>query len=87
VLHNVTEEVRDLVLSGYDLAAADDGLLSYVEVHASEDEIRALHERLLAILTDLQEMCSDDVEASDAERRYRFSLAWFPLDRGTGEPD
>ena len=87
MFHNVTEEVRNLVLSGYDLGSADDGLLSYVEVHASEDEIRALHDRLLAILTDLQEMCCDDAEASDAERRYRFSLAWFPLDGGTSEPD
>ena len=75
------------MLSGYDLSSADDGLLSYVEVHASDDEIRALHDRLLAILTDLQEMCCDDAEASDAERRYRFSLAWFPLDGGTSEPD
>lgn len=87
VLHNVTEEVRNLVLSGYDLGSADDGLLSYVEVHASEDEIRALHDRLLAILTDLQEMCCEDGQPSEGTRRYRFSLAWFPLDRGTGEPD
>ena len=87
VFHNVNEEVRDLVLSGYDLASADDGLLSYVEVHASEADIRALHDRLLAILTDLQEMCCDDAEASGAERRYRFSLAWFPLDRVTREQD
>jgi len=87
VLNNVTEEVRELILSGYDLASAEDGLLSYVEVHASEDDIRALHDRLLAILTDLQEMCCDDAEASDAERRYRLSLAWFPLDRGSSGPD
>jgi hypothetical protein len=30
-------------------------------------------------------MCCDDAEASDAERRYRLSLAWFPLDLGTGK--
>ena len=87
VLSNVTGEVRDLILSGYDLASAEDGLLSYVEVHASEDEIRALHDRLLAILSDLQEMCCDDAEASDAERRYRLSIVWFPLDRGPAESD
>jgi DNA-binding transcriptional ArsR family regulator len=85
VLSNVTEEVRELVLSGYDLASAEDGLLSYVEVHASEDEIRALHDRLHAILTDLQETCCEDDEPSEGMRRYRLSLAWFPLDRGTGE--
>jgi len=87
VLSNVTEEVRELILSGYDIASAEDGLLSYVEVHASEDEIRALHDRLMAFLNDLQEMCCDDTEAPDGERRYRFSLAWFPLDRGTSGPD
>jgi len=87
VLSNVTGEVRDLILSGYDLASAEDGLLSYVEVHASEDEIRALHDRLLAILKDLQEMCCDDAEASDGERRYRLSIVWFPLDRGPADSD
>jgi len=87
VLSNVTGEVRDLILSGYDLASAEDGLLSYVEVHASEDEIRALHDRLLAILKDLQEMCCDDAEASDSERRYRLSIVWFPLDRGPADSD
>lgn len=87
VLSNVTGEVRDLILSGYDLASAEDGLLSYVEVHASEDEIRALHDRLLAILKDLQEMCCDDAEASDAERRYRLNIVWFPLDRGPADSD
>jgi DNA-binding transcriptional ArsR family regulator len=81
VFRNVTEEVRELVLSGYDLTTADDGLLSYVEIHASEEDIRDLHDRLLAILTELQEMCCDDVQEADPERRYRFSLAFFPLDR------
>ncbi len=41
----------------------------------------------MAILNDLPEMCCDDTEAPDGERRYRFSLAWFPLDRGTSGPD
>jgi DNA-binding transcriptional ArsR family regulator len=87
VFHNVAEEVRDLVLSGYDLSSADDGLLSYVEVHASDDEIRALHDRLLAILTELQETCCGDAEPPDDARRYRFSLAWFPLDRTKPDAD
>ena len=87
VLSNVTEEVRELILSGYDIASEEDGLLSYVEVHASEDEIRALHDRLHAILTDLREMCCEDDEPPEGARRYRLSLAWFPLDRGSGEQD
>jgi DNA-binding transcriptional ArsR family regulator len=85
VMNNVTEELRDLVLSGYDISSEDDGLLSYVEVRASEDDIRVIQDRLLQILNDLQEMGGDDAEASDAERRYRFSLAWFPLDHGSKE--
>jgi DNA-binding transcriptional ArsR family regulator len=87
MFQNVTEEIRELVLSGYDLASADDGLLSYVEVHANDDEIRALHDRLMSILTELQETCCDDAAPPDDARRYRFSLAWFPLDRDAGEPD
>ena len=85
VMNNVTEELRDLVLSGYDISSEDDGLLSYVEVRASEDDIRVIQDRLLQILNDLQEMGGDDAETSDAERRYRFSLAWFPLDHGSKE--
>jgi DNA-binding transcriptional ArsR family regulator len=85
VMNNVTEELRDLVLSGYDISSEDDGLLSYVEVRASEDDIRVIQDRLLQILNDLQEMGCDDAETSDAERRYRFSLAWFPLDHGSKE--
>jgi DNA-binding transcriptional ArsR family regulator len=88
VFHNVAEEVRELVLSGYDLSTADDGLLSYVEVHASDDEIRVLHDRLLAFLTELQETCcDDDGETAEDARRYRFSLAWFPLDRTTTDTE
>jgi DNA-binding transcriptional ArsR family regulator len=88
VFQNVSEEVRDLIFSGYDISSADDGLLSYVEVHASEDEIHALHERLLSFLTELQETCCDDEAGpSDDTRRYRLSLAWYPLDRSGGPAD
>jgi hypothetical protein len=85
VLSNVTEEVRELILSGYDITSAEDGLLSYVEVHANDDEIRTLHDRLLAFLTDLQEVCCEDDQRPEGARRYRFSLAWFPLDRSSDE--
>ena len=59
----------------------------YTGTYTSKQEAKTQIRQNLERLTDLQEMCSDDVEVSDAERRYRFSLAWFPLDRGTGEPD
>jgi DNA-binding transcriptional ArsR family regulator len=87
MFHNVTEEVRELIFSGYDLASADDGLLSYVEVHASDEEIRLIYERLLTILTELQEMCRDDGDPPEDARRYRFNLAWFPLDRSEAKTD
>jgi DNA-binding transcriptional ArsR family regulator len=80
VLERTTEEVRQLVLSGFDPTSDEDGILSYVEVRASEAEIHEINEKLMAILKDLEENCCDG-EPSDDDRRFRLSLAWFPLDR------
>jgi DNA-binding transcriptional ArsR family regulator len=80
VLERTTEEVRALVLSGFDPTSEEDGILSYLEVRASEAEIHEINEKLMAILKDLEENCCDG-EPSDDDRRFRLSLAWFPLDR------
>ena len=80
MLERTTEEVRNLILSGYDLASGEEGILSYVEVRGSEAEIREINERLLKFLKDLEENCCN-AEPSEEDRRFRLNLAWFPLDQ------
>ena len=85
MLGRTTEEVRNLILSGHDLASGEDGILSYVEVRAPESEIHEINQRFMEILKDLEEQCCD-AEPADGDRRYRLNLAWFPLDRTKNGP-
>jgi DNA-binding transcriptional ArsR family regulator len=80
VLQNTADEVRQLVLSGHDLASATEGVLSHLDLRASEAEIRELQAKLLDLLKDLEEKCCRG-ELSKGERHYRLNVAFFPLDR------
>lgn len=85
MLERTTEEVRNLILSGHDLTSGEEGILSYVEIRGSENEIREINDRLLKFLKDLEDNCCTG-EPTEGDRRYRLSLAWFPLDRTTEDP-
>lgn len=85
MLESTTEEVRNLILSGHDLTSGEDGILSYVEVRASESEIHEINDRIMEILKDLEEQCCN-AEPADGDRRYRLNLAWFPLDLPGDDP-
>ena len=71
----------------------EEGILSYVEIHASEEFVGKLQKRIKRLLRDLQKECSG-VEETDKkksgagagketapDRRYRLTLAFYPLDR------
>ena len=79
VFERTAEEMRNLILSGYDPSGEEDGILSYVEVRASASEIHEINQRFMEILKDLEES-SGNAEPSKGDRRFRLSLAWFPLD-------
>jgi DNA-binding transcriptional ArsR family regulator len=79
IMERTTEEVRDLLLSGYDLNSEEDGILGFVEVRASESEIHEINERLMGFLKDLEEQGAG-VEPAEGDRRFRLNIAWFPLD-------
>jgi len=79
VLENTAAEARRLVLSGHDLSSCTDGILSHLEVRASEAEIRELHDKLMALLKDLEDKCCSG-EESEGQRRYRLNIAYLPLD-------
>jgi len=85
LLENTAAEVRDLVRSGkHDLTSGEDGILSHLEIRASEAEVRELQRRLMVLLRELEEKCCRG-ELSEGERRYRLNVAYFPLD-GLSKP-
>ena len=85
VLEKTAAEVRDLVRSGkHDLTSGEDGILSHLEVRASEAEVRELQDKLMALLKELEEKCCRG-ELAEGERRYRLNVAYFPLD-GLSKP-
>lgn len=85
LLETTAAEVREVLRSGkHDLASGEDGVLSHMELRASETDVRELQGKLKALLEELGDRYCHG-EASDAERRYRLSIAYFPLD-GKSKP-
>lgn len=74
------DELQELVRTGYDVASTEEGIVSYLEVLAAEDEVNAIKEKLESLAKELAEVCCDAEPPEDA-RRYRLLLAYFPLDR------
>ncbi|HXV74766.1 MAG TPA: helix-turn-helix domain-containing protein [Candidatus Polarisedimenticolaceae bacterium] len=78
---NTAEDLRRLIDAGHDVAGSDEALLSYTEVHASEEQIRRLREKLMAVLHDVGETgCDEESGGPGKPRRFRLTLAFFPLD-------
>jgi DNA-binding transcriptional ArsR family regulator len=82
VLSKTTDEACKLVRSGHDLTSGEDGVVSLLEVQASEEEIRELQDQLMTLLNGLAEKCCSG-ETSEGARRYRLTVAYFPLDRSS----
>ena len=74
VFENTAEELRRLIAA--DTNPEEEGIVSYCEVQANEEDIGKLRRRLQRLLKDLQRGDMDE-----GDRRYRFTLAFFPLDR------
>jgi DNA-binding transcriptional ArsR family regulator len=75
-------------------AMKEEGIVSFLEIRASEAQLNEIRRKLNEAI---QSATADDVgavgEASDAEsedapkpRRYRLTLAYYPLDRGKQRP-
>lgn len=81
VLGGTAQEMRRL-------PATDDvvksGMLTYCHVHADQQTIDRVQRRLKKLMQDLQSL--DEPEGNPADtRRYRLTLAFYPLDRMDGE--
>ena len=67
-------------------AIEEEGIVSFLEVRASESQVKEIRTRLQRIVQSL----AQDAEVLDAEdagqRRYRLTLAYYPLDAATRGP-
>jgi DNA-binding transcriptional ArsR family regulator len=80
VMGNTTADLHRLVRSGHDITSGEESILSYFELRASEEEIREVKDKLMALLKELESKCCG-AKPAESDRRYRFTLAYFPLDR------
>jgi DNA-binding transcriptional ArsR family regulator len=79
-LETTADEIARLVSSaGGETAQAEEGLLTFLEVRASSAEIRRLRARLARLIDGLGRSGRRRPDAAD-ERRYRLTVAFFPLD-------
>ena len=82
MLDRASEELQSLVSGGEPkVDLQEEGVLSFLEIRASEDEMAQLQGRVEKLVEDLAKYCSD-VEGPDKGRSYRLMLAFYPLDAG-----
>jgi DNA-binding transcriptional ArsR family regulator len=83
VFDNATAELlRLLDTPRADKLLEDEGLLSYVEMHLTQEQIDDVQQKLKDVLDHLQSF--EDPEADPDEeglRKYRLMMAHYPLDR------
>ncbi len=78
VLRNTSEDLLQLLRSGHDVLSSEQGVLGYIEVRASDKEIEALRRKLMKLVKDLEGKRGAGLPRDG--RRYRLTLAYFPLD-------
>jgi DNA-binding transcriptional ArsR family regulator len=79
MMDTTTGDLRRLIHAGHDIGSGEEAVLSYTEIRSTEKEIDEIREKLLAFLKGLESSCCDGDPPEDA-RRYRLTLAFFPLD-------
>ncbi len=83
VFDNTTSELLRLIDSRkFDSLIEEEGLLSYIEMHLTQEQLDEVQQKLKDVLDHLQNL-EDSDEDSDNEslRKYRLTLAHYPLDR------
>lgn len=82
VCETTADEVRRLVASDGLAGLDEQGVVSFLELRASEAEIRKLRARFKRILEGIAAKCCTDEPIEEGARRYRLNLAFYPLDKG-----
>jgi DNA-binding transcriptional ArsR family regulator len=95
IFDNTRDELDEILANGdMSKAVTEEGLVGYVELHSSQEFVDKLHRRLKRLVSDMQKECARDLEASEKagkspgragepgpeDRRYRLTVAFFPLD-------
>jgi DNA-binding transcriptional ArsR family regulator len=79
-LRNTADELQRLVIGGESSgAAAEEGIVSYIEVVASAKDIDQLRSKLHALIDGVGS--KREGRTKKPERRYRLTVAFYPLDR------
>ena len=79
ILDRTGAEMRDLARAEAITAkAAEQAVISFCELEASQKTIDRVRRRIVKLLKDVQATADPD---EDPERRFRLTLAYFPLDR------
>lgn len=89
ILEQTGDELQRLVAGEGAAELPEVGVLGFCEIHASQERIDMLRERLESLLGDLgapgdggAAAPTDEADATgEDERRYRLTLAFYPLDR------
>jgi len=81
VLEKTTKEIRDAFASNTAKEALnEEGIVSHIELRADQKQIDRLRKRLYRLLKDLERLGDDEEEEAENTRRFRLTLAYFPLD-------
>ena len=83
VFDNTTTELLRLIDSSQanDLME-DEGLLSYIEMHLTQEQVNDVQQKLKDVLEYLQGLEDPETDEEKPElRKYRLTLAHYPLDR------
>ncbi len=78
--NTVTELNKLAAISESPDGLGEEGVLSYVELHLSQSQIDSVHSDIKGLLEKITQMDDGDAD-EDALRKYRLTLAYYPLDR------
>jgi DNA-binding transcriptional ArsR family regulator len=83
VCETTADEVRRLVATGGLAGLDEQGVVSFLELRASEAEIRKLRARFKRLVEEIAAKCCTDEPTAEGARRYRLNIAFYPLDQGS----
>ncbi|MDJ0700293.1 MAG: helix-turn-helix domain-containing protein [Woeseiaceae bacterium] len=82
VFDNTTNELMRLVASNSSAnLIEEEGIMSYLEMHLTQAQVDELQQKLKDVLDHVQGFEDSEETREDDLRKYRLTLAYYPLDR------
>ena len=79
VMDSTTSEMMALIDSGHGVEGLEDeGLLSFLEIRGTREQLTEIRDRLMGIVQDLTDRAAA-LEGEEGPERYRLMIASFPL--------